>query len=131
MAELYRSPVPPQLWDRIRDEFGLPALDQVRERLAAITQDPEPVMRQLVRVFIGEGTYCPGYQFQQDLSLNPVMTRLFQRAIHLRIPHNYLALWMMTPCPALNGARPVDRLKAADGPLLLAAMESTLARAVA
>ncbi|WP_256870730.1 hypothetical protein [Paenarthrobacter nitroguajacolicus] len=54
-ADLYRSPVPEQLWERIRNEFGLPSLEQVRERLSAMHEDPEPVMRQLVRVFTGEG----------------------------------------------------------------------------
>lgn len=37
-ADLYRSPVPEQLWERIRNEFHLPSLEQVRERLAAITK---------------------------------------------------------------------------------------------
>ncbi|MDI2036830.1 antitoxin Xre/MbcA/ParS toxin-binding domain-containing protein [Paenarthrobacter nitroguajacolicus] len=132
MPDLYRSPIPPQLWDRIREEYGLPTLEQVRERLTAVSQNPEPVMRRLVRVFIhDQGTYRPGYQFQPDLTLNPVVTGLFDRAMELRIPHNYLALWMMTPCPALDGSRPVDRLKPGDRAALHAALESTLARAVA
>jgi hypothetical protein len=49
---MYRSPIPEPLWERIRDEFNLPALEQVRERLSAVREDPEPVMRQLVRVFL-------------------------------------------------------------------------------
>jgi hypothetical protein len=130
-ANLYRSPIPPQLWDAIRDEFGLPAVGQVRERLEVVSLDAEPALRQLVRVFIDEGTFCPGFQFQPNLSLNPVVVRLFQRAIELRIPHNYLALWMMTPCHALDGARPVDRRQEEHSPALLAALENTLARAVA
>ena len=130
-ADLYRSPIPPQLWDAIRDEFGLPALGQIRERLEASLPDPEPVLRQLVRVFIDEGTFCPGFQFHPDLSLDPVVVRLFQRAIELRVPHNYFTLWMMTPCHALEGARPVDRRKQEQGTVLLATLESTLARAVA
>lgn len=36
-ADPYRSPIPSQLWDKIRDEFGLPTLAQVRERLDAVT----------------------------------------------------------------------------------------------
>lgn len=64
-ADLYGSPIPPQLWDTIRNEFGLPALSQVRERLEASSPDPEPVLRQLVRVFIDEGTFCPGFQFSR------------------------------------------------------------------
>ncbi|MFJ6359243.1 hypothetical protein [Pseudarthrobacter oxydans] len=130
-ADLYRSPIPPQLWDTIRDEFGLPALSQVRERLEAGSPDPEPVLRQLVRVFIDEGTFCPGFQFLPDLSLNPVVVGLFQRAIDLRVPHNYFALWMVTPCHALDAARPVDRRQKQHQAALLSALESTLARAVA
>ncbi|WP_251024772.1 hypothetical protein [Arthrobacter sp. ISL-65] len=129
-AELYRSPIPPQFWDAVRDEFGLPTVGRVRERLEAGTPNPEPAFRELIRVFIDGGTFCPGFQFQPDLSLNPVVVRLFQRAIGLRIPHNYFALWMMTACPALGGARPVDRREEKHGPTLLAALESTLARAV-
>lgn len=127
----YRSPIPPQLWDTIRNEFGLPALSQVRERLEVGSPDPQPVLHQLVRVFIDEGTFCPGFQFQPDLALNRVVVCLFQRAMELRVPHNYFALWMMTPCPALDGTRPVDGRAAKHSPSLLAALESTLARAVA
>jgi hypothetical protein len=131
-ANPYRSPIPDELWDRIRDEFALPTLEQVRERLATKYPNPEPIMRQLFRVFlVDQGTHCPGFQFQPDLSLNPVVMDLFGRALILRIAHNYLALWMMTPCPALDGSRPVDRLKHPDKPALVAALESTLARAVA
>jgi len=60
------GPIPPVVWEEIRNEFTLPAVDQVRAKLAAETGDPEPVMRQLVRVFIGDGTFCPGYQFQDN-----------------------------------------------------------------
>jgi hypothetical protein len=130
-ADQYHSPIAAQFWDTIRDEFGLPTLAQLRERLEAGYRDPESVLRQLVRVFIDEGTFCPGFQFQPDLSLDPVVVDLFQRAIELRIPHNYFALWMMTPCHALDGARPADRREEKHGPALLAALESTLARAVA
>lgn len=129
-ADLYRSPIPPQLWNAIREEFGLPTLTQVRERLEASLPDPEPTLRQLVRVFINEGTFCPGFQFQRDLSLDPVVVGLFQRAVELRIPHNYFALWMMNPCHALDGARPVDRRKEEHSPELLAALEGTLVQVV-
>lgn len=127
----YRAPIPPQLWETIRDEFGLPTLGQVRDRLEAGSPGPEPVLRQLVRVFIDEGTFCPGFQFQPDMSLDPVIAGLFQRAMLLRIPHNYFALWTMTPCHALDGARPVDRCQEQHQAALLSALESTLARAVA
>lgn len=128
-ADPYRSPVPSQLWETIRDEFGLPTLGHVRERLNIRFPDPDPVLRQLVRVFIDEGIFCPGFQFQPDMSLNPVIAGLFERAMQLRIPHNYFALWMMPPCHALDEARPVDRDN--PGPALLAALENTLAKAVA
>lgn len=88
-------------------------------------------MGKMARVFVDQETYCPGYQFRQDLSLNPVMVGLFERALELRIPHNYLALWMMTPCPALHGSRPVDRLKPSNKAALHTALESTLAQAIA
>lgn len=121
-ANLYRSPIPDQLWDRTRDEFGLPGLEQVRERFAGVHEDPEPLMQQLVRVFVGEGIFCPGYQFRDGLSLNPVVTGLFERSLELRIPHNYFALWMMVPSPALDGRRPVDLRNISDPAPLLAAL---------
>lgn len=96
------------MWERIRNEFNLPGLEQVRERLSTVHEDPEPIMRQLARVFIGEGVYCPGFQFRPDLTLAPVVVGLFESAMELRIPHNYFALWMMVPSPALQGSRPVD-----------------------
>lgn len=126
-ADLYRRPIPGQLWwERIREDFNLPTLGQVRERLSTVVEDPEPVMQQLVRV-IDEGTYCPGFQFHPDLSLNMAVVGLFQRAMDLRIPHNYFALWMMPPCAALQGVRPVDLRERSDASTLLAALERTLA----
>jgi hypothetical protein len=129
-ADLYRSPIPSRLWDTIRNEFGLPTLAQVRERLEAGYPDTEPALRQLVRVFIDEGTFCPGFQFLPDMSINPVIAGLFQRAVELRIPHNYFALWMMTPCQPLDRARPADRRQEQHQSALLAALESTLAREI-
>nr|WP_012311425.1 hypothetical protein [Arthrobacter sp. Chr15]ABR67060.1 unknown [Arthrobacter sp. Chr15] len=85
-------------------------------------------MQELVRVFVGEGTFCPGYQFQTDLTLNPVVTGLFQRALKLLIPHNYFALWMMLPCSALEGRRPVDLAETANVASLLEALDRTLAQ---
>lgn len=127
-ANPYRSPIPDQLWDRTRDEFGLPDLEQVRERLSAVHENPEPAMQQLVRVFIDdEGTFCPGYQFRADLSLHPVVTGLFERALELRIPHNYFALWMMVPSPALDGRRPVDLRNTPDPAPLRAALDQVRA----
>lgn len=124
-ADLYRSPVPEQLWERIRNEFQLPSLEQVRERFSAVHEDPEPVMRQVVRIFLDGGTYCPGFQFRSDLTLEPVVVALFERAMELRVPHNYFALWMMVPSPALQGRRPVDLRRSGDVSALLAGLERT------
>jgi len=118
-ANLYRSPVPEQFWDRIREEFTLPTLEQVRDRLAAVHEDPEPLMRQLTRVVVDDQTYCPGFQFSPDLPLSPVVVRVFERAMQLRIPHDCFALWMMVRSPALQGRRPVDlEGQRGSGPLL-------------
>lgn len=88
----------------------LPSLDQVGRRLAELMEDPEPGMRQLVRVFIGEGTFCPGFQFLAGGQLHPTVVDLFKRAMELKIPHNYFTVWMITPAKSLAGARPVDLL---------------------
>ncbi|MDR6417478.1 hypothetical protein J2808_004247 [Pseudarthrobacter sulfonivorans] len=45
-------PVSEEVWESVRAEFALPALEQVRRRLAELMEDPDPVMRQLVRVFL-------------------------------------------------------------------------------
>jgi hypothetical protein len=45
-------PVSDEVWESIRTEFALPTLEQVRRRLAELMEDPAPVMRQLVRVFL-------------------------------------------------------------------------------
>jgi hypothetical protein len=59
-----------QTCEGIRTEFTLPALEQVRRRLSELMEDPEPVMRQLVRV-IDDGTFCPGFQFLAGRSTTP------------------------------------------------------------
>jgi hypothetical protein len=46
------QPINDQTWAGIRAEFTLPALQQVRRRLSELMEDPEQIMRQLVRVFI-------------------------------------------------------------------------------
>lgn len=109
-----------QTWAAIRNEFTLPTLAQVHRRLSELMEDPEPVMRQLVRVFLDDGTFCPGFQFLPGGQLQPAVTALFRRAMELDIPHNYFALWMITPCRALAGTRPVDHLKKDPTPLLRA-----------
>jgi hypothetical protein len=112
--------IPPAVWEEIRNEFALPTLERVRAKLLAETGDPEPVMRQLVRVFIGDGTFCPGYQFQDDGQLHPTVLVLFARAMELKIAHNYFSAWMITPSPHLEGRRPVDALGGPAPPLLRA-----------
>lgn len=107
------GPVSETVWEEIRTEFGLPTQEQVRQRLGTLVEDPAPIMRQASRVFIGEGTYCPGYQFLDTGRLHPVVVELFAAAMDLTIAHNYFAAWMITPTRALNGSRPVDVL---DGP---------------
>jgi hypothetical protein len=83
-------------------------------------EDPEPVVRQLVRVFIDDGTYCPGFQFLPGGQLHPTVLTLFQRAMVLQIPHNYFTVWMITPSRDLTGSRPVDLLDSSPAPLLRA-----------
>jgi hypothetical protein len=41
-----------QTWEEIRTEFTLPGLEQVRRRLSELTENPEPLVQQLVRVFL-------------------------------------------------------------------------------
>jgi hypothetical protein len=47
------QPISGQTWAAIRTEFTLPTLAQVHRRLSELMEDPEPVMRQLVRA-LGE-----------------------------------------------------------------------------
>lgn len=115
---LYGDPIPPTMWENIRAEFGLPTLDQVRARLTSIHPDPEPVMRELVRIFLGTETLCPGYQFTDTLTVKPAVKVLFARAMELRIAHNYFTAWITTPSPDLEGRRPVDLLHIPTPPLL-------------
>ena len=42
---------------------------------------------------------------------------LFQRAMELKIPHNYFTAWMVTQSRELGGARPVDVLGDGRAPL--------------
>jgi hypothetical protein len=117
---LNRQTINDQTWAGIRTEFTLPTLGQVHRRLSELMEDPEPVMQQLVRVFIDDGTFCPGFQFLPGGQLRPQVLDLFGRALELDIPHNYFTLWMVTPSTALAGARPVDHLKGSPAPLLRA-----------
>lgn len=108
---MHPTAVPDQLWDWIRAEFGLPDLARVRRRLSGMMEDPEPVMQQLVRVFIDDGTFCPGFQFTADGRLHPVVTALFRTAMDAKMAHNYFTAWMVTPSRTLSNSRPVDLLE--------------------
>ena len=56
---LNSRPIGDQMWDAIRLAFTLPALSQVHRRLSELMEDPEPVMQQLVRVFLsGLNRFC-------------------------------------------------------------------------
>jgi hypothetical protein len=104
-------------------EFGLPALEQVRRRLSGLMEDPEPVMQQLVRVFIDDGTFCSGFQFIDRGHLHSTVTALFRHAMELRIPHNYFSAWMLTPSISLADSRLVDMLNGGTRPLIRALEE--------
>lgn len=114
------QPISEQVWDGIRAEFTLPAVGQVQQRLSELMEDPEPVMQQLARVFIDEGTYCPGFQFLAGGQLHPTVRGLFIRAMALKIPHNCFAAWMVSPSKPLGGSRPVDVLNAPPSSLIRA-----------
>ena len=94
---IIRRPVPDEVWESVRAEFALPTLEQVRRRLAELMEDPAPVMRQLVRVFLSG-------------QLHPTVVSVFRHAMELKIPHNYFTAWMVAPSALLGGARPVDSL---------------------
>lgn len=74
------GPISGQIWEAIRAEFALPSLAQVQTRPSELIEDPKPVMQQLVRVFFGDGTFCPGFQFLESGRLHPVVTGLFRHA---------------------------------------------------
>lgn len=117
------QPISDQVWEGIRAEFTLPTVGQVHQRLSELTEDPEPLMQQLVRVFIDEGTFCPGFQFLPGGQLHPTVRELFIRAMALKIPHNCFAAWMVAPSTTLGGTRPVDLLEGGQ-PSLVRALEA-------
>ncbi|WP_457973453.1 hypothetical protein [Arthrobacter sp. D1-17] len=63
-------------------------------------------MQQLVRVFIGDGTYCPGFQFLPGGQLHSKVTALFVRAMELQVSDSYFTPRMVTPSRQLGGSRP-------------------------
>ncbi|CAH0129363.1 hypothetical protein SRABI83_00200 [Arthrobacter sp. Bi83] len=109
LAERFWPAVPEHIWDGIREEFTLPPVSQLEAHFQAVG-DPE-AMRRAVGVFIGEGTFCPGFQLKDGLFHEPVL-RLFDQAMSLKIPHNVFAAWMVSPLPgpASSRSRPVDIL---------------------
>lgn len=112
------QPISEQVSDGIRAEFTLPAVGQVHQRLSELMEDPEPVMQQLVRVFIHEGTFCPGFQFLAGGQVHPTVRNLFVRAMALKVPHNCFAAWMVSPSKTLGDSRPVDLLDSSPYSLL-------------
>jgi hypothetical protein len=106
-VERFWPAVPEHIWDSIREEFTLPTAADLETHFQSLG-DPE-AMRRAVRVFIGEGTFCPGFQLKDGLFHEPVL-RLFDQAMSLKIPHNVFAAWMVSPLPAETRSRPVDIL---------------------
>jgi hypothetical protein len=107
----YWLAVPDRIWDSIREEFTLPTSAELEAHFQALG-DAE-AMRRAVRVFIGGGTFCPGFQLKDRLLHEPV-ARLFEHAMALKVPHNVFSAWMVTPRPGAAGSgsrsRPVDQL---------------------
>jgi hypothetical protein len=66
-------------------------------------------MQRAVRVFMGEGRFCPGFQLSDGVFHEPVL-RLFKQALELKIPHNVFAAWMVSLLPPSASNRPVDML---------------------
>ncbi|MFF1880185.1 hypothetical protein ACFVVC_01785 [Pseudarthrobacter sp. NPDC058196] len=62
-----------------------------------------------MRVFIGEGTFCLGFQLKDGLFNEPVL-RLFEQVLELKIPHNVFAAWMVSLVLPPPSSRPVDIL---------------------
>jgi hypothetical protein len=106
-AERFWPAVPEPIWDSIREEFTLPAAADLEAHFQAVG-DPE-AMHRAVRVFIGEGTFCAGFQLKDGLFHEPVL-HFFDQAMSLKIPHNLFASWMVTPLPTEFRSRPVDIL---------------------
>jgi hypothetical protein len=61
MVKLGSEPIRDQIWEAISADCALPSLGQVSLRLSELVEDPEPVMQQLVRVFLSglPGARCP------------------------------------------------------------------------
>ena len=103
----YWPAVPEQVWDSIREEFTLPTAADMETHFRSLGE-PEG-MRRTVRVFIGEETFCPGFQLKEGVLHEPVL-RLFDHAMALKVPHNVFAAWMVSRLSAGACSRPVDML---------------------
>lgn len=110
-----------EIWDRIRSEFGLLTQDEFEAHFETLFNDPEPFLRQAVRVFIDDDALFPGFQIVDGL-LSPTVLALFEKALELDVPHNIFASWMVTHLPGKNYPRPVDALQ--HEPQLLQALEA-------
>jgi hypothetical protein len=106
-AERFWPAVPESIWDRIREEFTLPPVQDIEQHFTG-RGEPE-TMRDAVRVFIDEGSFCPGFRIREG-RLHPPVIRLFRHALELQVPHNIFVAWMVSPLSALGGRRPVDAL---------------------
>ncbi|MEO3931427.1 hypothetical protein WMO79_01250 [Micrococcaceae bacterium Sec7.4] len=107
LAERFWPAVPERIWDSIRDEFTLPTAADLEAHFEA--RGDAEAMRRAMRVFIGDGTFCPDFQLKDGRFHEPVL-RLFGQAMDLKIPHNVFAAWMVSPLP-VAGTRPVDTLE--------------------
>lgn len=107
LAERFWPAVPEHIWGSIREEFTLPTAADPETHFQSLG-DPE-AMRRAVPVFIGEDTFCPGFQLKDGIFHEPVL-RLFQLAMSLKIPHKVFAAWMVSPLPGESSSRPVDKL---------------------
>ncbi|MNR51585.1 hypothetical protein D3C85_1712750 [compost metagenome] len=68
-AKRFWPAVPDHIWDSIREEFILPDVSELEAHFQSLG-DPE-AMRHVVRVFIGERTFRPGFQFKVGLIHEP------------------------------------------------------------
>jgi hypothetical protein len=98
-------------------------------------EDPEPVLQQPVRVFIGEGTFCPGFQFIPGNQLHPTVLELFQRARAYGAGLPWDDLWwraLVLPLLLTAGSRSTSALAASRSAVSVASlvrMSATASRA--
>ena len=103
-AERFWPAVPEHIWVSIREEFTLPTGADMETHVQSLG-DPEAT-RRAVSVFIGGGTFCPGFQLKDGLFHEPVLD-LFDHAMALNVPHIVFAAWMVSSLPAESGSGPL------------------------